>query len=135
MNATAFQGWLTGELERQDVTRRELARRLASEHRDGLTQKTFESSRRAIYKYLNGEISPSEGTRVAIADALGVDPSLVPTDEDEEEDLYVALLLRAMRAKRSRGQLPAQTDKYLLWGLRNGVFSELIEEELAACPR
>lgn len=83
-----FRGWLDNELKQQGVSRRELARRLAAGHPEGVTPKTLETYRRAIYKYLDPskQRTPTEPTRLAFAAALGVDPALVPTDEEDDED-------------------------------------------------
>lgn len=121
-------------MEKQGLSRREVARRMAENHPQGVTLQTTETYRRAVRRYLDPENPqrPTEGTRNAIADALGVDRSAVPTEEDEEEDLQLALLLRAIRTKSQRKPLPEQLEDWLRWGIRNGVFNEFARQELAA---
>lgn len=121
-------------MERQGLSRREVARRMAEKHPDGVTPQTTETYRRAIRRYLEVENpqKPTQQTRHAIADALGVDRGSLPTEEDEEEDLQLALLLRACRSKAQRRQLPQELDEWLRWGIRNGVFKEFARKELAA---
>ena len=89
-----FRDWLSSEMEARDVSRRELARRLATKHPKGVTPGTVETYRSAIKRYLAGTQVPIDSTRGAIADALGVDRSQLPEDEEEEVDLerMVALL-------------------------------------------
>lgn len=116
-------------MHRQGVSRRQLAKRLAANH-----PSTVETYRRAVNRYLQDEdpVLPRRSARYDIADALGVDRSSVPTDDDEEEDLQLALLLRACRARSQRKQLPPRLEDWLRWGIRNGVFKEYAREELAA---
>lgn len=92
-----FRSWLRSELDSQKLPRRELARRLAAKHPSGVTQQTIETYRRAIYRYLDetDPMQPNEQTRGAFADALGVDPSEVPS-EDEDEDFDAIAALQAM---------------------------------------
>ena len=127
-----FGEWLGTQMERQELPRRELARRMAAGHPKGVTPATIETYRRAIRRYLEGQQVPNDGTRYAIADALGVDRDQLPADEDEEEDLQLALLLRACRVKSRRNTLPPRLEEWLRWGIRNGVFSEDDRKEMAA---
>lgn len=85
------------------MSRREMARRLASQRPEGLTPKTFETYRRAVKRYLSEEspMSPSPQTRVAFAEAFGIDPDEVPSNEDEEEDL-MAPLMRELKRLQER---------------------------------
>lgn len=92
MATATFRDWLGREIERQNLTRRALARKLAQKHPEGVTPSTIETYRRAIYKYLDPAkpANPSESTRLAFADALGIKPDEIPVD-DEEEDPVAAL--------------------------------------------
>lgn len=124
----SFAEWLRMEMEQRDVSRRELARRMAESHRDGVTPQTVETYRRAIRRYLDADDPqvPKEQTREAIADALGVDRGQLPDDEDEEVDLNLALL----RACRRRFQMSDDLKDWIRWGIRNGVFDEIPISEL-----
>ena len=66
---------------------------MSTKHPKGATPSTLETYRRAIYKYLDPEqpSNPTQPTREAIAEALGVDPSTIPSDDDDEEDLNATL--------------------------------------------
>lgn len=120
-----FNEWLAGEMARRSVTKRELARRLAAKHPEGVTSKTLDNSRRAVRRYLKGEQNPLAPTREAIADALGVDRDSVPSlDEEEEEDLNLALL-RACQQRTRRGQISPRLQDWIDFGVRNGIFNEL----------
>lgn len=94
MTGNAFRTWLQDEIDAQGLSRREVARRMATKHPKGVTPSTAETYRRAIYKYLDPEqpSNPTQPTREAIAEALGVDPSTIPADDDDEEaDLQATL--------------------------------------------
>lgn len=97
-----FRSWLSAEIDRQGIARRELARRLASKHPAGLTPSTLETHRRAIYRYLDASdpMLPNEQTRRAFAEALGVDPSEVPMD-DEDDDLDLDATLQALAREQA----------------------------------
>ena len=127
-----FGTWLNSQMETKDVSRRELARRLAAKHPKGVTPGTIETYRIAIRRYLAGTQVPVATTREAIADALEIDRASLPDEEDEEEDLHLALLLRACRTKSRRNSLPPQLEDWLRWGIRNGVFDEFARKEMAA---
>lgn len=88
-----FRGWLNRTLADKKVARRELARRLAAGHPEGVTPQTIETYRRAIYRYLDERdpMIPNAQTRNAFADALGVPRDEVPAEDDEEPDLEAAL--------------------------------------------
>lgn len=98
MAARNFREWLNTEIDRQGLTRREVARRLASKHPEGVTPQTIETYRRAIYKYLDpaNPTEPTMQTRSAFADALGVDPASVPSQDDDSEDRDLAAELQAL---------------------------------------
>lgn len=70
-------------LEREDVSARELGRRLRPDN--------HEVGRRTVARYLNGTVSPSRARRELIASVLGVQ-SAEFADEDEEGDPVEALM-------------------------------------------
>lgn len=104
MAGPTFRDWLTGEMRRQNVTRRGLARRLAAQHPEGVNEATTETYRRAVYKYLHPvrPTKPTNQTRAAFAVALGVSPDEVPSTEDEEDDDLMAPLMRELRRLQER---------------------------------
>ena len=99
MPGQTFSGWLNervGDGPGQ-VSRRELARRLAHNHPDdGQRVRLVEAQRRNLRKILAGQ-KAQQSTRDAICDALGVPRESAPSvkDEDAEED---ALLYELMHA-------------------------------------
>lgn len=98
-----FKAWLAGEMERQGLSRREVARRLASSHPKGVTPETTETYRRAVRRYLEADDpqKPTPSTRLAFAAALDVDPSEVPSSDDEEDELdMVAELHELVRQQK-----------------------------------
>lgn len=68
--AAAFASRLAEILEELGVTKRELARRLSADQ--GVS---FETARTNVHRLLRGDHLPTDTTRYAIADALGVDRS------------------------------------------------------------
>jgi hypothetical protein len=96
-----FRTWLSGEMERQGVSRRELARRLSAGNPE-----RFSSYRRQVTRWLDPDspVSPRNETRQAIAVALGANADDVPSEEDEESDLLAQLapLTRSMRSLEER---------------------------------
>lgn len=81
-----FKEWLAervGDAPGQ-VSRRELARRLAAQHPGNGGTHTAESHRRSIRRILAGEINPTQPTRDAIMDAL--EDESAPTVEDENDE-------------------------------------------------
>ena len=103
-----FRVWLTDQFAETGIARRELARRLAAKHPQGVTPATIDTNRRAIYRYLDeaNPMIPTQQTRVAFAEAFGVDPATVPSEDDDEEsqaDLDASLrLIAVQRAELSR---------------------------------
>lgn len=84
--AIAFGRQLRAAMLKQNVSSRELGRRLASE------SLTAPAARRSVMKYLRGDVLPSPDRRGEIADALGVERDELSVDEDDEEsDLFTAL--------------------------------------------
>jgi hypothetical protein len=103
MAAHTFREWLNGEIDRQDIRRRELARRLATKHPEGVNAQTIETYRRAIYKYLDptNPTVPTLPTRTAFAIALGVDPAEVPDSDDESEGRDLNATLQALAREQA----------------------------------
>lgn len=66
---------LRRELEAQQVSNRELARRLTTGKPE-----TLENTRRALIRYIRGEVVPGKQARAQIAAALGVDPAVFADD-------------------------------------------------------
>lgn len=67
---------LRAELERQGISTRELARRLA----DG--PEKVENTRRTLIRYMRGEVLPGLQARETIAAALSLDPAVFADDAD-----------------------------------------------------
>ena len=76
---------------RRELTVRGLARTLAEQRHYDRAARPQESMRRTLNKYLHEGVQPSAGMRDALADAFGVDPSEVPSADDEEEDMAATL--------------------------------------------
>lgn len=72
---SGFGDILRRELDSQQVSTRELARRLTADEPNRL-----ESVRRTLIRYINGEVSPGSSAREAIAEALSVDYDLFAED-------------------------------------------------------
>lgn len=87
MERRTFKHWLServGDGPGQ-VSRRELARRLAARHPGAGGEETVESHRRNLRKILKGETAhPTQPTRDAIQDAL--DDHTAPTAEEDAAD-------------------------------------------------
>lgn len=99
--AKNFSHWLSGELERQGVSRRELARRLsAMRPEDG--DRFTEAQRRNLRRILQGQ-KANQASRNAICDALGVPRDSAPSvdDEDEEEEQDLAAALQAIAREQN----------------------------------
>lgn len=97
-----FRDWLAREMETRQLSRREIARRLASQHPKGVTADTTETYRRAIRRYLETDPQvPTEQTQKAIAVAIGVDPAELPAGEedDDEEDMAATLQMLVREQK------------------------------------
>lgn len=84
--AVAFGRQLRAEMLDQNVSSRELGRRLA---KSGTI--TAPAARRSVMKYLAGDVLPSPERRDELADALGVGRERLELDEDEESDLFMTL--------------------------------------------
>lgn len=94
-------------LEEQGVSNRELARRLTIENPARL-----ENTRRALIRYIRGEVTPSDQARDAIAKALGLDPAAFAAQvapDPRREVLYAAVenLVDALMHEISVRQLDA----------------------------
>src|SRR4051812_27267918 len=83
---TQFGAKLYNELERQGVTNRELARRLAPHDPSGM--------RRSVARWLapadGNPVTPNESSRRAIEEALGLESGAL-ADEPDEDDLMTPL--------------------------------------------
>lgn len=104
-----FRDWLDGQMEQRGIGRRELARRLAAQ-----SGTSFDSYRRSVKRYLAGETVPNEQTRDAIAEALGVNPSEMPSPDDEEDDLFAGLMLEVLKLREKFALLeprPVEVDR------------------------
>lgn len=80
---------LRRELEAQGVSNRELARRLTADQPERL-----ENTRRALIRYIRGEVVPNDDARLAIAAALRIDPGQFapePSRDREREILHAAV--------------------------------------------
>lgn len=73
---SAFGDILRSELEAQEVSTRELARRIAD------SPDKIENQRRTLIRYIRGEVMPGQHARATIAAALGIDPALFADDAD-----------------------------------------------------
>lgn len=85
----AFKDWLADVLVGTGVSRRELARRLAEKHPEGVTDKTLDSQRKTVRRILSGDSNPTQPTREAICDALGVPRDECPSADDEAADSQI----------------------------------------------
>lgn len=88
-SSPVFRNWLSGAVADSGLTKREIARRMAAKHSNGVTTDTVETARRTVNKILAGDLTPTQPTRDWIADALerGDAPSVASEDDDEESDL------------------------------------------------
>jgi transcriptional regulator with XRE-family HTH domain len=86
---SGFGDILRAELDAQDVSIRELARRLTAGQDDRL-----ESCRRTLMRYVSGDVAPGMLARTAIANALGIDKSVFAEEREQQarrEKLMLAL--------------------------------------------
>lgn len=108
MEGTKFSGWLRGELEQRDMGVKTLARKLAEQHPEGVSEQSVESYRATLRRYLHRRVVPQTPMRQAIAEALGVSVDEMPSAEDEAEDDELAdLLVNIVGYLRSRGKVAA----------------------------
>lgn len=77
---TRFAGWLDEQLAAREMGVRTLAKEINRRHR-GVA---IEVARRALNRYLFDGALPTNSYRILIAEALGVDESELPSDNDEE---------------------------------------------------
>ena len=98
-----FGDKLALELERQQVSRHDLARRL--------NPGEPENARRLIRKWIKGQHSPVRSSRVLVAEALGLESGHFD-DEDEEEDAEMLDLLVALVSQIER-RVVAAADRRL----------------------
>lgn len=71
---------LRAELDAQDISVRELARRLVASGHDV----KVESCRRALMRYISGDSSPGADARVSIAAALGIPVDAFTEDRERQ---------------------------------------------------
>lgn len=100
-----FRKWLSDSIEESGLSKREVARRMAAGHRDGVTAETIDTGRRTINKILSGDLQPTQPTRDLIAAALKRDDAPSIDDEEEEPDLQETLRdLRQLAIEQARLQ-------------------------------
>lgn len=85
-----FRGWLAEAVSASGLSKREIARRMAAKHPQGVSHDTIETARRTINKVLAGTLTPRNPLRESIAAALGRGD--FPSVEDEDEDDLQATL-------------------------------------------
>lgn len=76
----SFGRILRAELDEQNVSIRELARRVAD------NAEKIESNRRLLHQYLSGEVSPRPEMRERIAEALEIDPAVFAEDAERQAE-------------------------------------------------
>lgn len=104
---TLFGEILRRELESQEVSTRELARRLTAGDPDRI-----ENARRTLIRYIRGQVTPGEQAREAIAEALSIDASVFAegTERREQHDRvrdaldYLADVLLDIAVQAREGQ-------------------------------
>ncbi len=89
---TKFGERVRGELDRQKLSVRKLARTLDPERPD--------VAKRNLARWIGGYNSPSRISRIAVAEALGMHPEALLEDDDEEADPLVALMNALRRVVR-----------------------------------
>lgn len=95
-----FREWLSAAIESSGLSKREIARRMAAKHKNGVTYETIETGRRTLNKILSGDLTPTQPTRDTIAEALDRDDA-PSTDDDDEDELLSSLDVRSLlRAQR-----------------------------------
>jgi len=94
-----FREWLEDAIADSGLSKREIARRIATKHQDGANFQTIETYRRTLNKIIAGKLTPTNPTRTVIAAAIGLED--FPTEEDDEVD-EVDRALAVLAAKRDR---------------------------------
>lgn len=94
---SGFGTLLRRQLDAQDVSTRELARRLTASEPERI-----ENTRRSLIRYIQGEVAPGPEMRDAIAAALSVDSSVFAED-----------LIRSVRRERVLDALQPLADVLL----------------------
>lgn len=84
MGRETFREWLGRALEEGDVSRHELARRLADQHPGNGNPEDY---RRTVRRILKGDTNPSQPTRDAITEALGRTDAPRADEEDRDETI------------------------------------------------
>lgn len=95
-----FADWLAGELERQNVSRRELGRRLAAQYPGAGGEDAEDSQQRKLRKILSRKASPRQSTRDSICDALGVPRDSARAEGDENSPITREMVVEELRRIR-----------------------------------
>jgi hypothetical protein len=94
-----YRDWLAGAIEESGRSKREIARRMAVKHPNGVNTDTIETGRRTINKILAGTLNPTQPTRDLIAGAL--ERADAPTVDDEDLEADMASVLRALAREQA----------------------------------
>ena len=95
-----FRNWLADAIPASGLSKREIARRMAAKHPSGVSLETIETGRRTLNKILSGDLTPTQPTRDAIADALERTDAPASSDDDEEAET-VADTLQALAREQA----------------------------------
>lgn len=110
---STFGSRLRAELERQGLSLRKLSRRLDPQNP--------ERARRNLSRWVAGHHRPSPGSRVLIAEALGLHRDHFADDDDDEEDAEMFDLVHALMRRIDQR-------------VSEGIASALANQEPAASP-
>jgi hypothetical protein len=91
----SYREWLADAIQESGLSKREVARKLAAKHPNGVSLETIESYRRTIRKILFDGQTPRDPLRASIGEALDRDD--YPTGADEDEDDLEATLAALTR--------------------------------------
>lgn len=87
-----YREWLKKAIAESGLSKREIARRMASKHPLGATADTIDTARRTLNKIAAGDLTPTQPTRDSIGEALGRgDGPAVDDDLEEELDFEAAI--------------------------------------------
>lgn len=104
-----YRDWLADAVESSGLSKREIARRMASRHPRGVTADTIDTARRTVNKILAGDLTPTQPTRDSIAAALERADGPLVGDEEEEPDLQATL----QSLVREQSELSRKLDRAL----------------------
>jgi transcriptional regulator with XRE-family HTH domain len=104
-----YREWLAEAVETSGLSKREIARRMATRHPRGVTADTIDTARRTVNKILAGDLTPTQPTRDSIAAALARADGPAVGDEEEEPDLAETLHALA----REQSELSRKLDRAL----------------------